>query len=219
MYLLVGILFIVSFVLWTLAVSFVDVQPIGPQESSVGFAKINTYIHNLFGVHMSLYIVTDWLSLVPLAFAFAFAALGLAQWIKRKHIANVDVTILVLGAFYLIVMSIYLLFESVVINYRPVLINGYLEASYPSSTTMLCLCLLPSAAIQLKERIKHIFFRRAITTGIHLFSLFMIIARLLSGVHWITDIIAGVLISTGLLFLYKACCIVARRKAPIDYKK
>ena len=135
----VSISFILAFVLWTFAVSLVDVKAIGPQNSSVGFATVNGYIHNLFGVHMTLYVITDWLSLVPAVFIAGFGLLGFVQLIKRKSIAKVDHSILVLGGFYIVVMAIYILFEFMVINYRPVLINGVLEASYPSSTTMLVL--------------------------------------------------------------------------------
>ena len=142
-----------AFVVWTAAVRLVDVQPIGPQGSAVGFATINSWVHNLTGVHMSLYTVTDWLGLVPIAFAIGFALLGLIQWVKRKHLRQVDFSILVLGGFYLLVMAAYVLFEVFVINYRPVLINGCLEASYPSSTTMLVLCVMPTAIMQLNTRI------------------------------------------------------------------
>lgn len=134
-----------AFLLWTVAVRFVDVQAIGPQESSVGFATINHQVHNLTGVHMTLYTITDHLSIVPLAIVAGFALLGLMQWIKRKIFWKVDRDILVLGGFYLAVMAIYVLFEVFVVNYRPVLIGGILEASYPSSTTMLVMCVMPTA--------------------------------------------------------------------------
>ena len=191
-----------AFVVWTAAVRLVDVQPIGPQGSTVGFATVNSWVHNLTGVHMSLYTVTDWLGLVPIAFAIGFALLGLIQWIKRKHLRQVDFSILVLGGFYLLVMAAYVLFEVFVINYRPVLINGCLEASYPSSTTMLALCVMPTTLMQLNARIKSQTLKRWVGFGITAFILFMVIGRLLSGVHWFTDIIGGALLSAGLVMLY-----------------
>ena len=36
------------------------------------------------------------------------------------------------------------------------------------------------------------------------FSAFMVIGRLVSGVHWATDIIASVLLSAGLFMLYQS---------------
>ena len=191
-----------AFVAWTEAVRLVDVQPIGPQGSTVGFATVNSWVHNLTGVHMSLYTVTDWLGLVPIAFAIGFALLGLIQWVKRKHLRQVDFSILVLGGFYLLVMAAYVLFEVFVINYRPVLINGCLEASYPSSTTMLVLCVMPTTLMQLNAHIKSQTLKRWVGFGITAFILFMVIGRLLSGVHWFTDIIGGTLLSAGLVMLY-----------------
>ena len=190
------------FVLWTVLVCFVDVRAIGPQGSSVGFATLNGYIHDLTGVNMSLYVITDWLGLVPIGVAFGFAVLGLVQWIKRKSLLKVDRSILTLGGFYIVVMAVYILFEIVVINYRPTLIGGYLEASYPSSTTMLVMCVMPTAMMQFSKRIKNELFRRCVMFIIIAFIVFMVIGRLVSGVHWISDIIGGALFSTSIVLMY-----------------
>ena len=195
---------LLSFVLWTMAISLIDVQPIGPQESTVGFATLNSMVHMRTGVHMRLYTITDWLGLVPVAFGFGFALLGLAQWIKRKSVLKVDRSILILGAFYVVSLMAYVFFESYVINYRPVLIAGYLEASYPSSTTLLVLCVMPTAMIQLRGRIKNHALRKAVTGAITSFIVFMVVGRLASGVHWLTDIIGGMLLSAGLVMFYDA---------------
>ena len=199
----VAIILLAVFVLWTLLVRFVDVQPIGPRASSVGFATLNGSVCELVGVNMSLYTVTDWLGLVPIVTGLGFAILGFAQWIKRKSLWRVDVDLLMLGLFYLIVMTVYAFFEMVVVNYRPVLINGFLEVSYPSSTTMLVLCVMPTAAMQLKARIKNGWIRRCALIAILTFTVFTVIGRLLSGVHWITDIIGGAVLSAGLVALYQ----------------
>ena len=191
-----------AFILWTIAISLIDVQPIGPQGSIVGFATLNSFVHNLTGTHMTLYVITDWLGLVPVAFGFGFAALGLAQWIKRKSMLKVDGSILVLGGFYVVTLAAYLFFESYVVNYRPVLIEGYLEASYPSSTTLLVLCVMPTAMMQLRDRIKQPMFRKCVSIVIRAFIAFMVIGRLISGVHWLTDIIGGILLSAGLVMTY-----------------
>ncbi len=193
-----------SFALWTLAICCIDVQDIGPNSTSVGFATINRFMHNLTGINMPMYYITDWLSLVPIAFVLTFAGMGLAQWIRRRSLRNVDFTLLLLGGYYIIVMAVYLIFEIHIINYRPVLIEGVLEASYPSSTTMLVLCVMPTTAMQLKERIKCASIRRCINFTITVFSLLMLIGRLISGVHWFTDIIGGCMLSCGLVLLYDA---------------
>ena len=197
---------LLTFALWTILFRVVDIQVIGPKESAVGFARINKWFHGLTGVHMWLYTVTDWLGLVPVAFGFGFAILGLVQWITRRKIWKVDISILILGGYYIVVLAAYLLFEEFVINYRPVLINGYLEVSYPSSTTLLVLCVMPTAAMQLHNRLKSKWFRRSVLCAITIFNAFMVIGRLLSGVHWITDIIGGILLSIGLVTLYSAAC-------------
>ena len=198
----VGVGLLAVFVLWTVLIRFVDVEAIGPRQSSVGFATLNGYIHNLTGVNMSLYIITDWLGLVPVGVAFGFAVLGIVQCIKRKSLLKVDRSILTLGGFYIVVMAVYILFEIVVINYRPTLIDGYLEASYPSSTTILVMCVMPTAMMQLRTRIKNDLFRRCVMLTITVFITFMVIGRLVSGVHWITDIIGGALFSTGIVLMY-----------------
>ena len=191
-----------AFTLWTIAISLIDVQAIGPQGSTVGFATLNEFVHNFTGVHMQLYTITDWLGLVPVAFGFGFTLLGLTQWVKRKNILKVDRSILILGAFYIVTLAAYLFFESFVINYRPVLIDGYLEASYPSSTTLLVLCVMPTAIMQLRGRIKQPIFGKCVSIAITAFIAFMVIGRLISGVHWLTDIIGGILLSAGLVMIY-----------------
>ena len=195
---------LVAFALWTIAIRLIDVQAIGPQGSTVGFATLNGMVHGLTGVHMQLYTITDWLGLVPVAFGFGFAALGLVQWIKRKTLLKVDGSILILGGFYIVTLAAYLFFESYVVNYRPVLIEGYLEASYPSSTTLLVLCVMPTAMMQLRGRIKQPMFRKCVSIAITAFIVFMVIGRLISGVHWLTDIIGGILLSAGLVAIYDA---------------
>ena len=204
--LVLGAGLVVVFVLWTVLVCFVDVRTIGPEGSSVGFATLNGFVHELTGVNWLLYTVTDWLGIVPIAVALGFAILGLVQLIKRKSLWNVDHSILALGVFYIVVMAAYVFFEMVVINYRPTLIDGYLEASYPSSTTMLVMCVMPTAAMQLNARIKNTVFRRCAIIAIVAFTAFMVIGRLVSGVHWITDIIGGALFSIGIVTTYFSIC-------------
>ena len=207
-----GLGLLVLFIIWTVALMFVDVGAIGPQESSVGFATINRFIHNLTGVHMSPYTITDWLGLVPLCFILGFGILGLCQWIKRKNLFKVDHSILTLGGFYIIVMTAYIFFETFVVNYRPILINGILEASYPSSTTMLVMCVMPTAIIQFNERIKNSRFKKCVNILIVAFIAFMVIGRLVSGVHWFSDIIGGALLSSSLVMIYYSVSNVANHK-------
>ena len=198
-----AIIMLLAFVLWTILIRFVDVQTIGPNGSAVGLATVNQFVRQRIGVRISLYVITDWLSLVPISFVMIFALLGLGQWIKRKQIAKVDRDILVLGGFYAAVMAAYCIFEMIPVNYRPVLINGYTEASYPSSTTMLVLCVMSTAVMQLNARIGNVKIRHCVTFAITVFAILMVGGRLLSGVHWFTDIVGGILLSAGLVKTYQ----------------
>ena len=200
----VAVALLAAFALWTVLVSVVDVRPIGPDGSSVGFATLNRFIYRLTGVNWFLYSITDWMGLVPIAMALGFAILGLVQLMTRKSLWQVDHSILALGLLYIVVMTAYVFFETVVINYRPVLINGYLEASYPSSTTLLVLCVMPTAAMQFKARIQNTMLRRCVVITMVALIAFMVIGRLLSGVHWFTDIVGGALLSAGLVTVYGA---------------
>ena len=201
---LVSMGLLAAFVLWTVLVSVVDVKAIGPNASQVGFAGMNGWFHGLTSVNMNLYVITDWLGLVPFGVAFGFAIMGLVQLIARKSISRVDRSIIFLGCFYIAVIAVYVLFELVVINYRPVLIEGILEASYPSSTTMLVMTVMPTAIMQICPRLKNKALRVSAFLVISAFVAFMVIGRLISGVHWLTDIIGGILVSASLVTAYYA---------------
>lgn len=201
---IIGAIALLIFVVWTALVCFVDVKQIGPNNTSVGFSTLNEYVHSLTSENMLLYEITDWLGLVPIIVALSFATLGVIQWIKRKSLVKVDKSLFVLGGFYIVVIALFIFFEIVIINYRPVLINGYLEASYPSSTTLLVMCVMPTAIMQLNAYIKNTVFKRIIAFVMIAFTAFMVIGRLISGVHWISDIIGGALLSFGLVTVYYA---------------
>lgn len=202
-----------AFLLWTLAVIKIDVQPVGQKGTTVGLASMNQAFHELTGVHMWIYNITDWLSIIPLLLCIGFCVLGLVQLIKRKSLFKVDSDIIILGIFFVLVIAGYLFFEKVPVNYRPILIEGCLEASYPSSTTLLILSVMPVTAMQCHTRIKNANLAKLVNIVIILFSLFMVGGRLISGVHWLSDIIGGVLLSSGLVMLYySSVTLVAKRK-------
>ncbi len=215
----IGACLLLAFVLWTVLIQCVDVQAAGPEGSSVGFASVNTWFHQLTGEHMGLYNITDWLGLVPIVVCLCFGALGLWQLIKRKSLKKVDADILLLGGYYIIVICCYLLFEMVPVNYRPVLIEGVLEASYPSSTTLLVLSVMPTLIFQVNRRAADETVKKITALLTILFSAFMVIGRLISGVHWLTDILGAVLLSAGLYLLYRACVDRADEKAEKEAQK
>ena len=193
-----GGLFAVA-IIYTILVKYIDVQAIGPKDSLVGFATINKFIFNLTGVNMVWYSITDWLGFVPLIIAFIYAMIGLVQMIKRKNILKVDKEILGLGVFYIIVIGLYIFFETYVINYRPILMDGILEASYPSSHTLLSVCICGSSLMINKYLFKNKNFFKVENIISILSILVIVIGRFISGVHWFTDIIGAILISIALL--------------------
>ena len=213
--LLTGIGFLGAFILWTILIQCIDVREVGPNGTKIGFAAFNVWFHRLTGVHMALYTVTDWLGLVPIFICICFGVLGFSQLIRRRSLFRVDPDLLLLGVYYVLVIMAYLLFEMIPINYRPILMEGRLEASYPSSTTLLVLSVMPTLIFQMKHRSSD-FSLKAATLFASVFSVFMVIGRLFSGVHWATDIVASVLLSTGLYMLYRASVQFSDRKKRKD---
>ena len=197
-----SIVLLVVFVIYTVLVKYVDVQAIGPNGSSVGFASLNKWVHNSIGINYELYKFTDYFSFVAVPIGAIFAVMGVVQLIKRKSLFKVDPNILALGIFYVLTFVSYLIFEVVKLNYRPVLIEGVLEASYPSSTTVLSLIIFVSAIDQIFIYIKDRLLRNTLVVFDVTFSLYLVIGRIISGVHWISDIIGGVLLSALLIALY-----------------
>ena len=199
-----GVVFVIAFVVWTFLIQTVDVQPVGQNGTDIGFATFNCWFHKLTGVHMAIYVITDWLGLVPLFICMIFGGVGLSQLTKRRSLFKVDCDIIFLGIYYVIVILGYLIFEIIPINYRPILIEGFMEASYPSSTTLLVLSVMPTLILQTNRRLENEKVKSMISILTILFSAFMVIGRLVAGVHWFTDIVGSIMFSAGLFCIYKA---------------
>ena len=217
--LLAGVGLIGVFALWTVLIQYVDVQAVGQNGTKIGFADFNVWFHRLTGVHMTIYTITDWLGLAPIFICLCFGALGFVQLVKRRSLLKVDPDILLLGIYYVLVIACYLIFEMIPVNYRPVLIEGRLEASYPSSTTLLVLSVMPTLWFQANRRVSNAMIRKAVAVFVVTFSVFMVIGRLVSGVHWATDIIGTVLLSAGLYMLYRSAVLYSDKAKRADRSK
>lgn len=207
---LTGIMFAV-FAVFTLLVRFVDVQPIGPDGSSVGFASLNGSVFGLLGISGSWDKITDLFLLAALLSAVCFALYGLYQLIRRKSFKEVDRSIYVLAGFYVLVAVMYVLFEALSVNNRPVLVDGALEASYPSSHTLIVCSFLTVAALQLKERLKNRNIRAAVMVAVVLIIVLTAVGRLLSGMHWLTDILGALVLSSALVMLYQSVVVLVEK--------
>ena len=194
------ILFILAIV-FTVMVKLIDVNSAGLTNTSVGFSHLNQFIFDTFGVNMFWYDLTEIMGLIAIVLAASYALIGLIQLIKRKSLLKVDKEIIILGIFYVIVILLYILFEKFIVNYRPILIDGVLEASYPSSHTLMIICLCGSAII-INRCLFNNKFTKIINILLVMVILMTVVGRLVSGVHWFTDIIGGIIIASALLMAF-----------------
>ncbi len=186
-------------------VRLVDAAPIGAQGTSIGLSHLNQFVFDLFGVNMLWYNFTDWLGVAAVLTGFVFAVTGLVQLIKRRSLLKVDREILSLGGLYIVVIGLYLFFENVIINYRPIIMpdNTSPEASFPSSHTMLVCVIMGSAAMLINRYIRNKPLNRILRAVCYVIIGVTVVGRLIAGVHWFTDILGGILISVTLLSLYE----------------
>ena len=201
-----GLLFGILFGGFTYLVKTYDVAAIGPEGTEVGFSRINQFVHNFTGVNMNWYESTELLGYAAIGVAALFALAGLFQWIKRKSLFKVDREIIGLGVLFVIVIGLYFAFEKVIINYRPVIMPGetHPEASFPSSHTMLIITVMGAAMMLLGRYIRNGFLKTLIWLIFLAAIIVTIGGRLYSGVHWCSDIVAGILLSLTLIEFYGA---------------
>lgn len=194
------------FIILIILVKTVDTAAVGPAGTVIGLSGINSSVHELFGLNMVWYDITKYLGAFAILVALGFAGLGLWQLIKSKSIASVDRQILTLGGLYAVVVALYALFEVVIINYRPVIMPDASEpeASFPSSHTMLICVVIGSAVMLTDKYIKNNRLCLLLKALGYAIIIITVIGRLICGVHWLTDIIGGVLISISLLSLYSS---------------
>lgn len=204
--LLASIIMIIVTAAYTVALMLVDVQPIGPNGTKVGLATMNSIFQNIVGVNYTYYNIAEVMGYVIWAIFGVFALAGFVQMIKRRSIIKVDRNILVLGGMYFILFVLYVLFSKVAVNYRPIIMPGETmpEPSFPSSHTMMAIVVAVGTMMQLKYYVKRKSTRTFLMFDLTIIMLITVAARTLSGAHWLSDIIAGILVSLTLISLYCA---------------
>ena len=191
-------------ILFTATVRTVDVSAIGPEGTAVGFSHVNQAAAEAVGVHLQWYAATQVIGMQVLLLAAVFALAGLVQLVRRRSLWKVDPELLALACLYGAVFVVYVFFEVVVINYRPIIMPGELhpEASFPSSHTMLACVILGSAMLLVKQYIPFRRTRLVLRILCGVLMAVVVLGRLYSGVHWLTDICGGLLYGAALLFLF-----------------
>ena len=192
------------FILTSALVKCVDIAAVGPAGTSVGLSHLNKAVHDLIGVHMFWYQVTNLLGFWAILCGAVFACIGLKQLIERKSLKQVDAKILALGGLFVLLGVIYVLFEKVVVNCRPVLMEGETvpEASFPSSHTVLAFVIFGAIAMLLKDYLQDKRLVSMLQNACLVLILVSVIGRLISGVHWFTDILGGIFLSYALLMVF-----------------
>lgn len=200
---IIGIFLLLVFLIFTVLLKTVDVKPYSATETEIGFFSINSAVFKAIGTNDLAYEISEILGLLVLIAPFAFAILALVEWIKRKSLLKIDRDLWALFVAYALTLLLYCFFELVVINFRPILAEGVAEASYPSSHTLLAIVIGGTALLQIKERIRTPRIRIPLLCIIIFLMVAVPLLRLLSGVHWLTDIIAAVLLGSSILMIYR----------------
>ena len=197
----------ISFALFILLIALVtsiDLAVIGPANTAIGLSHLNGAVHNLIGVHMIWYKITNYLGYLAILSGLVFAGIGCKQLVERKSLGQVDKPILALGGLFVLLGVIYVLFEKAVVNCRPVLMEGETvpEASFPSSHTVLAMVIFGAVAMILADYVKDKKTAGLLQNICLILMVVAVIGRLISGVHWFTDILGGVFLSYALLQLF-----------------
>lgn len=202
------------FLLLIVLVKFVDVSAVRETGTTIGLSHLNMGFATLTGINVIWYKITTVLGVFLLIFAGGFALIGLLQLIQRKSLLKVDYEILSLGGLYAVVVLLYAFFEKVIINYRPIIMDGETEpeASFPSSHTMLVCVVMGSAMMLLDRYIRDEKVAKILKIVCAVVILVTVFGRLICGVHWFTDILGGVLLSVTLLLIFNNVLAAKKRR-------
>ena len=195
-----------AFLILTVLLTCVDVRAAGESGAEVGFATLNEAVFDALGQNELCLKASELCGILMLAAVGAFGVTGFVQVIRRKGILRADPELYVMAGGLVLLAAVYVLFEIVVINCRPVLDEGELAASYPSSHTMLAVAVAGMGMAYLQIRAKKGALAYTLYGLPNVASVATVVLRLLSGVHWLTDIVGGVLLGLVITFVYLAVC-------------
>jgi len=202
---------LILFAALTFSVLTLYVRPIGPGGSEIGLSGLNEY---MLGIQNSIpdniqrifYQISETVGVVSIAVMFGFAVWGVVQLITRRSFKKIDLNLYFLAGLYAVMLVFYVFFEIVVINYRPIFVENALEASYPSSHTVLTLCVMISGAYVLCAKIKNRLGRVVLNVSAFVLAAVTVAGRFVSCVHWFTDIIGALFLSCALISLFLWAC-------------
>lgn len=187
--------FFVLSIIFTILLLTVDVRE-SFHNPKLGLATLNEKVFTTIGESRFWYYFTQILGYLAILVVVCFAVIGVIQLIKNKSIKKVDKEIIGLGIVYVIIAIIYVFFEKVVVvNYRPILKDGVAAASFPSSHTLLACVVFSTALLEAKKLINIKFIKENLVFLLEFLVILMAGGRLLSGVHWLSDIVASILYS------------------------
>jgi len=199
-WMIISIVLLIVMIVYTILVKYVDVKPIGQRGTDVGFSLLNKAVKGLLPYKEMFYKISKYAGVIPFGFVATYGLLGLINLIKSKGFKKMDKRYIILGLFYVIFVCLYIFFEKVIINYRP---YGDFEASYPSTHTLLAICLCGTSLLVSKQLIKNNTLRVLYDIAAWALMVVIVVTRVMSGVHWASDIIGGIIISLTYLSFFK----------------
>lgn len=210
--------FILAIVFLVLSAGFIygckniNVDKVGPNKVEVGYSSINEKVFNKLGKNDKYDKISDYLLYEAMATVGIFGVIGLYQLIRRKSLLKIDGDIWMLAWYYVLVVAVYVGFDKLSINLRPILTEKGAEPSFPSSHTLITFCFLGVTMIQASDRVRKKALRWFINIVCIGSMLAMPILRLLAGMHWFSDVVGGIIIGHVFVLAYKAFYLRHRRK-------
>ncbi len=152
-------------------------------ESWDGFSDVILYISILFILGLIIY--------------------GIYQLYKRKSLFKVDKDIILTGFGFVFIIIIWFIFDKFIdINYRPIAVNGSAQTSFPSTHVMLaCFSLLATTRIILKRNTNELKYNIITYGGVSILVILCSLGRILSKMHWTTDVLGAIFISLAIFFI------------------